>query len=88
MIDALYTPKLTNNLFSVHAATLKGEIVSFGSKLIGNGVPMCKLCKLNCDIVSSLSVNRASAAAEKESSNKTNLWNQRLAIFIENNYIT
>ena len=47
-------------------------------KLIGTGAPTGKLYKLNCDIVSS-SVDRAFVAGEKESSNKINLWRQRLA---------
>ena len=87
MTDVLYIPKLTNNLFSVHVATLKGNMVSFGSdycwihnkkrKLIGTGVPTSKLYKLYCDFVSS-SVDKASVAGEKKSSNKINLWHQRL----------
>ena len=32
MTDVLYVPKLTSNLFSVNAATLKGNVISFGHK--------------------------------------------------------
>ena len=88
MTDVLYVPKLTNNLFSVHAATLKGNMISFGSnycwirnkqrKLTGTGSPMGKLYKLNCDVVNSLA-DKATVAGEREGGNKTDLWHQRLA---------
>ena len=32
MTDLLYMPKLVSNLFSVHCAALKGNVVSFGHK--------------------------------------------------------
>ena len=58
MTDVFYVPQLTSNLFSVHAAALKGNVISFGHKycwirnkrrkLIGTGSPLGKLYKLNC----------------------------------------
>jgi len=54
----LYVPKLTNNLFSVHAATSKGNTVLFGhtdccirnkrGKVIATGSPSGKLYLLDC----------------------------------------
>ena len=61
MTDILYVPKLASNLFSVHSAALKGNVVSFGHKncwirnqkrkLIGTGSPFGKLYKLNCEVL-------------------------------------
>ena len=88
MTDVLYVPKLTNNLFSVHAAALQGNVISFSHefcwirnkkrKLIGTGSPMVKLYKLNCVVPSSLGDN-ATVAGEKEGGSKVDLWHQRLA---------
>ena len=88
MTDVLYVPKLTNNLFSVHAAASKGNVISFSHefcwirnkkrKLIGTGSPMGKLYKLNCVVPSSLGDN-ATVAGEKEGGSKVDLWHQRLA---------
>ena len=60
MIDVLYDPKLTNNMFSVHAATSRGSTVSFrhndccirnkNSKVIGTGSSLGKLYKLDCEV--------------------------------------
>ena len=85
MTDVLYVPKLTSNLFSVHAAALKGNVISFGHKycwirnkrrkLIGTGSPLGKLYKLNC-VAQKFSAEKAKVAEE---GNKTDLWYQRLA---------
>ena len=60
MTDVLYVPKLTNNLFSVHSATSKGNTVSFkhkdccicnkNGKVIGTGSSLGKLYKLDCQV--------------------------------------
>ena len=60
MTDVLCIPKLTNNLFSVHAATFKGSTVSFkhkdcciqnkNRKVIGTGSSLGKLYKLDCQV--------------------------------------
>ena len=57
MTDVLYVPKLTSNLFSVHTAVLKGNMILFGhryfwiqkkkGKLVGTGSPSGKLHKLS-----------------------------------------
>ena len=56
----LYVPKLTTNLFCVHAATAKGNTVPFKheschicnkkGKVIGNGSPLGKFYKLDCAV--------------------------------------
>ena len=60
MTDVLYVPKLTNNLFSVHAATTKGNTVSFkyksccihskSRKVIVTGSSLGKLYRLDCEV--------------------------------------
>ena len=59
MTDVLYVPKLTNNLFSVHAATAKGNMMSFKyksccihikNKVIATGSSLGKLYKLGCEV--------------------------------------
>ena len=84
----LYVPKLTSNLFSVHSAALKGNVVSFGHKncwirnqkreLIGTGSPLGKLYKLNCKVLKS-SVEKAKIAGASKERSKIDLWHQRLA---------
>ena len=81
MTYVLYVPKLTSNLFSGNAATLKGNVISFGhkycwirnkkKKLICTGSPMGKLYMLNCEI--------PTVAEETQSSATIDLWHQRLA---------
>ena len=88
MTDVLYVPKLTRNLFSVNAATLKGNVISFGHKycwirnkkrkLIGTSSPMGKLYMLNCEVLNS-PADKATVAGETEGSSKIDLWHQRLA---------
>ena len=88
MTDVLYVPKLTSNLFSINAATLKGNVRSFGHKycwirnkkrkLIGTGSPMGKLYMFNCEVLNS-PADKATVAGETEGSSKINLWHQRLA---------
>ena len=85
MTDVLYVPKLTSNLFSVNAATLKGNVISFGhkycwirnkkKKLIGTSSPSYIL---NCEVLKS-PVDKATVAEETEGSSKIDLWHQRLA---------
>ena len=88
MTDVFYVPKLTSNLFSVNAATLKGNVISFGHKycwirnkkrkLIGTSSPMGKLYMLNCEVLNS-PAGKATVAGETEGSSKINLSHQRLA---------
>ena len=88
MTDVLYVPKLTSNLFSVHSAALKGNVVSFGHKncwirnrkreLIGTGSPLGKLYKLNCKVLKS-SVEKAKIAGASKERSMIDLWHQRLA---------
>ena len=88
MTDVLYVPKLTSNLFSVNAVTLKGNVISFGHKycwirnkirkLIGTGSPMGKLYMLNCEVLNS-PADKATVAGESEGSSKIDLWHQRNA---------
>ena len=87
MTDVLYVPKLTNNLFSVNAATAKGNTVSFrhkdccirnkNRKVIGTGSSLGKLYKLDCE-VQQLSAEKATIA-EQPIHSKIDLWHQRLA---------
>jgi len=87
MSDVLYVPKLTNNLFSVHAAALKGNTISFRyehccirskhRKVIGTGLSLGKLYKLDCE-VQHLSAEKSTVAKEPNHS-KIDLWHQRLA---------
>ena len=88
MTDVLYVPKLTSNLFSVHAAALKGNVISFRQKycwirnkrrkLIGTGSPLGKLYKLNC-VIQKSSAEKAKVAGERKEKSKTDLWHQKLA---------
>ena len=81
MTDALYVPKLTNNLFSVHAATTKENTVSFKyksccihRKVIATGSSLGKLYRLDCEV--------QQPSTEKATIAKTSmidLWHQRLA---------
>ena len=85
LVVVLYVPKLTTNLFSVHAATAKGNTVSFKheschsqnkkGKVIGNGSPLGKLYKLDC-VVQPVT---ATVAGVAECVNMIDLWHQRLA---------
>ena len=97
MTDIFYVPKLASNLFSVHAAALKGNVTSFGhkycwirnkkKKLISTGSPCGKLYKLNCDVLKKLS-EKVTIANQAKSQNKIDLWHQRLARVNENSYIS
>ena len=89
MTDVLYVPELTNNLFSVHAATSKGNTVLFrnreccirnkNGKVIGTGTSFGKLYLLNFE-VQHISTEKATVAEEPVcSTNKIDLWHQRLA---------
>ena len=89
MTDVLYVPKLTNNLFSVHAATSRGNTVPFrhndccirnkNRKVVGTGSSLGKLYKLDCE-VQQLSAESATIVKEPvHSTNKIDLWHQRLA---------
>ena len=87
MSDVLYVPKLTSNLFNGNAATLKGNVISFGhkycwirnkkKKLIGTSSPMGKLYMLSCG-VQNLLADTATVAGETQSSATIDLWHQRL----------
>ena len=85
----LYVPKFTNNLFSIHAATSKGNTVSFrhndccirnkNRKVIDTGSSLGKLYKLDCE-VQQLSAENATIIKEPvHSTSKIDLWQQRLA---------
>ena len=89
MTDVLYVPNLTNNLFSVYAATSKGNTVSFrhndwwiqnkNRKVICTGASLGKLYKLDCEM-QQLSAENATIAKEPvHSTSKIDLWCQRLA---------
>ena len=83
MTDVLYVPKFTNNLFSVHAATTKGNAVSFTykscciqskyRKVIGTGSSLGKLYRLDCE-VQQPSTEKAAIAENS----MIDLWHQRL----------
>ena len=86
MTEVLYVPKLTSNLFSVHFAAQKGNVVSFGHencwirnrkrKLIGTGSSLGKLYKLNCAVLKS-PTEKAKVASGPETRSKTELWHRR-----------
>ena len=88
MMDVLYVPKLTSNLFSVHATALKKKVVLFGKRycwirdqnrrLVGIGSSVGKLYKLDC-AVENPSMERATVAGELQGSSKVDLWHRRLA---------
>ena len=88
MTDVLYVPKLTNN-FSVHAATSKGNTVSFkhkdccirnkNRKVIGTGSSLDKLYKLDCEVQQLPAESATIAEGPVQSTNKIDLWHQRLA---------
>ena len=81
----LYVPKLTTNLFSVHAATAKGNTVSFKHeschirnrkrKVIGNVSPLGKLYELDCAVQPVI----ATVAGVAECVSMIDLWHQWLA---------
>ena len=84
MTDVLYVPKLTNNLFSVHAATSKGNTISFkhndcyirnkNRKVIGTGSSLGKLYQLDCE-VQQLSAENATIVKEPvHSTSKIDMW--------------
>ncbi len=79
LYNVLYVPKLACNLFSVRAATSKGNVVKFGrsrcwirdrtGKLSGMGSLVNKLYQLDCEPVIR---EQASPACEQETD--TDLW--------------
>ena len=89
MTDVLYVPKLINNLFSVHAATSKGNTVSFkhkdccirnkNRKVIGAGSSLGKLYKLDCEVQQLPVENATIAEWPVQNNSKINVWHQRLA---------
>ena len=89
MTDVLYVPKLTNNLFSAHAATSKGNTVSFkhtdcciwnkNRKVIGTGSSLGKFYKLDCEVQQLQLKNATIAEGLVQSTSKIDLWHQRLA---------
>ena len=89
MTDVLYVPKLTNSLFSVHAATSKGNSVLFRhthccirnkhGKVIGTRSPSGKLYLFDCE-THQIPTEKATVAGKFGSStSKIDLWHQRLA---------
>ena len=84
----LYVPELTNNLFSVHAATSKGNTVQFGytdccirnkrGKVIATGFPSGKLYLLDCETHQILTEKATVAGGSGSSTSKVDLWHQRL----------
>ena len=78
--DVLYVPKLTDNLFSVHAATSIGNTVSFrhkdccirnkNKKIIGAGLSLGKLYKLDCEVQQLSAENATIAEGPVQSINK------------------
>ena len=88
----LYVPELTCNLFSVRAATERGNHVRFGEsrcwirdssgKLCGSGTLVDKLYKLDCELASELH-NVGEKAAMAVASCDMDLWHQRLGHLCE-----
>lgn len=76
-------PKLTSNLFSVHAAALKGNMISFGhkhcwirnkkGKLVGTSSPSGKLYELNCEVMKPMP-EKAKVAGGTNEISKSDLW--------------
>lgn len=88
MSNVLYVPQLATNLFSVHAATLQGNTVSFGrqcwirnkrNELVGTGAPAGKLYTLNGEVMKSSDDTVAAVAEDQGSITRLDLWHQRLA---------
>ena len=89
MTNVLYVSKLTNNLFSIHAATCKGNTVSFqhkdccirnkNRKFIGTGSSLDKLYKLDCEVRQLPAESTMIAEGPVQSTSKIDLWHQRLA---------
>ena len=81
--------KLTNNLFSVHAATSKWNTVSFkhkdyciwnkNGKAIGTGSSLGKLYKLDCKVQQLPAKDATIAEGPVESASTIDLRHQRLA---------
>ena len=90
MSDVLYVPNLMNNFFSVTAATLKGNQVTFKNKrctisrdgqLIATGHCANHVWYMDCPVDCSHSANRDDVCAELKSvanEDKLLLWHQRL----------
>ena len=84
MKNVLYVPKLACNLFYVRAAVSKGNLVKFGGascwirsregKLVGMGLLLNKLYKLNYE-----PVVQQSASIASEKNNSADLWHRGLA---------
>ena len=84
----LHVPELTNNLFSVHAATSKGNTVLFGhtdcciknkcGKVIATGSPSGKLYLLDCETHQMPTEKATVAGRSGSSTSKIDLWHQRL----------
>lgn len=84
MYKVLYMPKLACNLFSVRAATTKGNIVKFGSTrcwIRSSGGSLCvmgslvgKLYQLDCEPI----IQEQVSVASQKGSSAVDLWHQRL----------
>ena len=87
MHDVLYVPQLTNNFFSVKAATEKGNMVQFGhskcwihdkkKKLVGTGALVGQLYQLNVDHSKEDQTCGVAVAGSKRNNSLT-LWHNRL----------
>ena len=79
--------KANQQLFSVHAAALKRNMISFGhkyrwirkkGKIVRTGSPSGKLYKLNCEVTKPMS-EKTKVAGDTSEISKSDLWHQRLA---------
>ena len=85
MTKVLYVPKLAANLFSARATAMKGKVVQFGhtlcwikdsqGKLVARSRLVGNMYRLDCRV--ERQENQASVA--ERSSDKLNLWHQRMA---------
>ena len=85
MTKVLYVPKLAANLFSARAAAMKGKVVQFGHTLcwikdsrgtvVARGRLVGNMYRLDCKTEH----QEKQASAAERSSNKLNLWHQRMA---------
>ena len=84
MTKVLYVPKLAANLFSARAAAMKEKVVQFGhtlcwikdsqGKVVARGRLVGNMYRLDCRIE-----RQEQASVAERSSDKLNLWHQRMA---------
>ena len=85
MTKVLYVPKLAANLFSARAAAMKEKVVQFGhtlcwikdsqGKVVVRGRLVGNMYRLDCRIE-----RQEQASVAERSSDKLNLWHQRMAL--------